>query len=230
MTKGGHCTGKLYLPMSYLQLLQLFILEFIGFLDIAGGMIVASIAVNLADKTSKPVWNILDERTINARLVTVLTNPRKAYNFVAKKLSKTVRKFARPTSRETGILSVVVLLVVASVITWDLTHQSLSAKGVEAPEGAAGADGWLATIDNTSEDGRLLKLYDLSDLDDEGIEVIQPSLGIDSKYELTGDKLVMANDTVLYVVDTAQPDVIIFEKPIQNINQVELCNVGENYV
>ena len=34
-------------------------------LDIAGGMIVASIAVNLADKTSKPVLNILDERTIN---------------------------------------------------------------------------------------------------------------------------------------------------------------------
>ena len=194
--------GKLYLPMSYLQLLQLLYLGIHWILDIAGGMIVASIAVNLADKTSKPVWNILDnERTINARLVTVLTNPRKAYNFVAKKFSNTVRKFAKPTSRETGILSVVVLLVVASVITWDLTHQSLSAKGVEAPEGAAGADGWLATIDNTSEDGRLLKLYDLSDLDDEGIEVIQPSLGIDSKYELTGDKLVMANDTVLYVVD-----------------------------
>ena len=34
----------------------------------------------------------------------------------------------------------------------------------------------------------------------------------------------------LYVVDTAQPNVIIFEKSIQNINQVELCNVGENYV
>ena len=214
-------------------LLTAFTIIYLGIhwiLDIAGGMIVASIAVNLADKTSKPVWSILDERTINARLVTVLKNPKKAYNFVARKFSSGAKKFARPTSRETGILSVVVLLVVASVITWDLTHQSLSAKGVEAPDGAAGADGWLATIDNTSEDGRLLKLYDLADLDDEGIEVAQPSLGVDSKYELTGDKLVMANDTVLFVVDTAQPDVIIFEKPIQNINQVELCDVGENYV
>ena len=124
----------------------------------------------------------------------------------------------------------IVLLIVASVITWDLTHQSLSAKGVEAPDGAAGADGWLATIDNTSEEGRLLKLYDLSELDDEGIEVIQPELTIDSKYEITGDKLVMANDTVLYVVDIAQPDVIFFQKSIQNINQVKLCKVGEDYV
>ena len=193
-------------------------------------MIVASIAVNLAEKTSKPVWNILDERTINARLVTLLTNPRKAYNFVASKVVKTGKKFAKPTSRETGILSVIVILVVASVITWDLTHQSLSAKGVEAPDGAAGADGWLATIDNTSEDGRLLKLYDLSELDDDGIEVVQPNLSVDSKYELTGDKLVMANDTVLYVVDTAQPNVIYFEKSMQNIDQVELCDVGEDYV
>tara|TARA_B100000575_G_scaffold283571_1_gene276574 strand:+ start:72 stop:1589 length:1518 start_codon:yes stop_codon:yes gene_type:complete len=214
-------------------ILTVFTIIYLGIhwiLDIAGGMIVASIAVNLADKTSRPVWNILDERTINARLVTLLTNPRKAYNFVAAKLTKTAKKFARPTSRETGILSVVVLLVVASVITWDLTHQSLSAKGVEAPDGAAGADGWLATIDNTSEDGRLLKLYDLSELDDDGVEVIQPDLTSDSKYELTGDKLVIANSTVLYVVDTAQPNIILFQKSIENINQVKLCEVGDDYV
>ena len=53
---------------------------------------------------------------------------------------------------------------------------------------------------------------------------------MDSKYELTGDKLVMANDTVLYVVDTAQPNVIYFQKSMENIDQVELCNVGEDYV
>ena len=154
-------------------------------LDIAGGMIVASIAVNLADKTSKPIWSILDERTINSRLVTLLTNPRKAYNNVTGKISKSAKNFASPTSRETGIMAVFVLIIVASVITWDLTHQSLPAQGVEAPEGAAGADGWLATVDNTTDDGYLLKLYDLSDLSDDGIEVIQPTLSADSQYELT---------------------------------------------
>ena len=214
-------------------LLTAFTIIYLGIhwiIDIAGGMIVAFIAVNLADKTSKPIWSILDERTINARLVTVFTNPRKAYNIVSGKVTSAAKNFANPTSRETGILAIVVLIIVGSVITWDLTHQSLPAKGVEAPEGAAGADGWLATIDNTSENGRLLKLYDLSDLDNDGIEVVQPNLTSDSYYQLTGDKLVMANSTVLYVVDIAEPDIVYFQKPIQDVGQVELCNMGNDYV
>tara|TARA_B100000212_G_scaffold319168_1_gene276137 strand:+ start:2083 stop:4152 length:2070 start_codon:yes stop_codon:yes gene_type:complete len=199
-------------------------------LDIAGGMIVAYVAVNLADKTSKPVWSILDERTINSRLVTVLTNPKKAYNMITNKISQTAKQFAKPTSRETGIMAIIVMIIVASVITWDLTHQSLSAKGVEAPEGASGADGWLATIDNTSEDGRILKLYDLSDLSGDGIEVIQPNLTTESQYELYGDKLMMANSTVLYVVDIARPNEIYFQKVVENVMQVELCKSGNDYV
>ena len=214
-------------------LLTAFTIVYLGIhwiIDIAGGMIVAYFAVNLADKTSKPIWSILDERTINARLVTVFTNPRKAYNIVSGKVTNAAKNFANPTSRETGILAIIVLIIVGSVITWDLTHQSLPAKGVEAPEGATGADGWLATIDNTSENGRLLKLYDLSDLDNDGIEVVQPTLAADSYYQLTDDKLVMANSTILYVVDIAEPDVVYFQKPIQNIDQVELCNMGDDYV
>mgnify|MGYP001325370990 CR=1 FL=1 len=199
-------------------------------LDIAGGMIVASIAVNLADKTSKPVWSILDERTINARLVTLLTNPRKAYNIARSKLGKTAARFARPSSRETGIMAFLVLVIVASVITWDLTHQSLPAEGVEAPEGASGADGWLATIDNTSEDGRLLKLYDLADLSDNGIEVVQPTLASDSIYELTGDKLMMANNSVIFVVDIDYPEVVHYQKSIENVEHAELCFTGNEYV
>ena len=214
-------------------LLTAFTIVYLGIhwiIDIAGGMIVAYFAVNLADKTSKPIWSILDERTINARLVTVFTNPRKAYNIVSGKVTNVAKNFANPTSRETGILAIIVLIIVGSVITWDLTHQSLPAKGVEAPEGATGADGWLATIDNTSENGRLLKLYDLSDLDNDGIEVVQPTLAADSYYQLNDDKLVMANSTILYVVDIAEPNVVYFQKPIQNIDQVELCNMGDDYV
>lgn len=214
-------------------ILTIFTIIYLGIhwiLDIAGGMIVASFAVNLADKTSKPIWGILDERTINARLVTLLTNPRKAYNMVVGKLAESARKFAKPTSRETGIMALVILVVVGSVITWDLTHQSLPAQGVEAPEGAAGADGWLATIDNTTDDGRLLKLYDLSDLSSSGIEVRQPHLSSESIYELTGDKLLMANTTVIYVVDIDEPQEVYFEKPIQDLGHAELCFTGDEYV
>ena len=134
--------------------LTIFTIIYLGIhwiLDIAGGMIVASFAVNLADKTSKPIWSILDERTINARLVTLLTTACVKHTIRLQAICGSARKFAKPTSRETGIIAVVILLIVGSVITWDLTHQSLPAQGVEAPEGAAGADGWLATIDNTTD-------------------------------------------------------------------------------
>ena len=107
-------------------LLTAFTIIYLGIhwiLDIAGGMIIAAIAVNLADKTSKPIWNILDERTINSRLVTVLTNPKKAYKIVSQKIAKSSKSFLKPTSRETGIMAVVLIVIVASVITWDLTHQ-----------------------------------------------------------------------------------------------------------
>ena len=136
----------------------------------------------------------------------------------------------KPTSRETGIMAVVLIVIVASVITWDLTHQSLSAKGVEAPEGASGADGWLATLDNTSEFGAVLKLYDLSELDEDGIEVIQPDLSVESIYHISGDKLVMANDTELYVIDVSLPHEIYYQKSINGVEQIEMCDLGEYYV
>ena len=63
--KDGHYIEKLSLSMFYLQFHN-FYLGIHWIIDIAGGMIVAFIAVNLADKTSKPIWSILDERTINA--------------------------------------------------------------------------------------------------------------------------------------------------------------------
>ena len=45
-------------------------------MDIIGGMLVAALAVEIANKMADPLWRILDERTINARLATLLTNPK----------------------------------------------------------------------------------------------------------------------------------------------------------
>jgi len=212
-------------------LLTAFTIIYLGIhwiLDIAGGMIIASIAVNLADKTARPVWNILDERTINSRLVTVLTNPKKAFKIISERIYSILKAFMRPTSRETGIIAVVLLIVVSSVITWDLTHQSLSAKGVEAPEGASGADGWLVTLDNTSDFGAILKLYDLGELENDPIEVVQPQLSTDSIYHVSGDKLVVANQTDLFVVDVNDPQQIVYQKTINDVEQVELCDLGSH--
>ena len=76
----------------------------------------------------------------------------------------------------------------------------------------------------------MLKLYDLSDLSDDGIEVIQPTLSADSQYELTGDKLMMANTTVIYVVDIAQPGEVFYQKSINDVDHAGLCFTGSEYV
>ena len=218
--------------MGYV-LLTVFTIIYLGIhwiLDIGGGMIVASVAVNLADRTSKPVWNILDERTINSRLVSLLTSPKKALKIIFNRFSNFVKSFAKPTSRETGIVAVVLAVLIISVITWDLTHQSLSPEGVEAPEGAVAADGWLATLDNTTEFGVILKVHDLSDVEQQGIEVIQPNLDTNSTFTIHNSKIAIANNSILYVVDLSSPSEILYQQPITNLQQMILCSSADSEV
>ena len=218
--------------MGYV-LLTAFTIIYLGIhwiLDIGGGMIVASVAVNLADRTSKPVWNILDERTINSRLVSLLTSPKKAFKIIFNRFSNFVKSFAKPTSRETGIVAVVLAVLVISVITWDLTHQSLSPEGVEAPEGAVAADGWLATLDNTTEFGVILKVHDLSDVEQQGIEVIQPNLDTNSTFTIHNSKIAIANNSILYVVNLSSPSEILYQQPITNLQQMILCSSADSEV
>jgi len=172
-------------------------------MDIIGGMVVAAIAVNIADKMAQPFWKIFDERTINARLVTLITNPKRALNVLKSSTSKQLSKFGKPTSKETGALLAVVIIVVAGVITWDLTHQSIPAGGVDAPVGVEAADGWLATLDDKGESW-LLIVHELDDVESE-IYVIQPILDSNSTWDVMGDMLIVANQTTLMAVDLSSP-------------------------
>ena len=173
------------------------------FMDIIGGMVVAAIAVNIADKMAQPFWKIFDERTINARLVTLITNPKRALNVLKSSTSKQLSRFGKPTSKETGALLAVVIIVVAGVITWDLTHQSIPAGGVDAPVGVEAADGWLATLDDKGESW-LLIVHELDDVESE-IYVIQPILDSNSTWDVMGDMLIVANQTTLMAVDLSNP-------------------------
>ena len=173
------------------------------FMDIIGGMVVAAMAVNIADKMANPVWRILDERTINARLATLLTNPKRALNVIKSGFSKQFSKFTKPTSKETGAMLAVVVILVAGVVTWDLTHQSIPAGGVDAPVGVEAADGWMATLDDRGESS-LLIVHDLSDVDSD-IDVVQPILDSNSTWDLMGNRLIVANYTALMVIDLENP-------------------------
>jgi len=199
-------------------------------LDIVGGMLVASAAVSMAERTSVGWWKIFDERTINSRLVTLLTNPKKAFRHINRKTTTLVKSFIRPKAKQTGIIVIALMIVIVSVITWDLTHQSLSANGADAPEGASAADGWLVTLDNRSEYGALIVVQDLSQIEDDTIKVIQPIMNLNSTYSLTGTHLVMANDTVLFLVDINNPEKLVLQYEVDKPEQVLITKTNNQDV
>lgn len=168
------------------------------FVDIIGGVLIASLAVTLAGKTSEGWWNIFDERTINSRVVTVLTNPKKAFGIVWSRAQSLVKRFRDPTSRETGTMVLAIFIVLFAVITWELSHQSLPAGGVEAPQEVAAADGWMVTIDNRTT-GAVMLVHDLSNLDLEPVEMLNGSIDVDAPFDVESNRLAVANTTSLMV-------------------------------
>ena len=205
----GRWTNYRRIVFAYV-LLTAFCILYLGihwFVDIIGGMVVASVAVSIANKMANPWWSIFDERTINARLVTVLTNPKRALNVLTNVIKNTASKYKTPTSKETGVVLTVVLLVIASVITWDLTHQSIPAGGVDKPVGVAAADGWLITLDER-DDGHSVVVQDLSKANSQINGIEQPKMDENSTYAVQGDILIMANKTVLYAVNLESLELI----------------------
>ena len=221
---------KIVLAYSLMTCFTIIYLGIHWILDIVGGMLIASVAVSMAEKTSDGWWKVFDERTINSRLVTLLTNPKKAFGFIFRKSTKIAKTFLRPKAKQTGIIVVALMILIVSVITWDLTHQSLSADGAEAPEGASAADGWLVTLDNRSEYGALILVQDLSQIDSEAIQVAQPIMNLNSTYSLIGTHLVMANDTVLFVVDVTKPYDVELEYQIDKPEQVLITKTNNEDV
>ena len=175
------------------------------FVDIIGGVLIASLAVTLAGKTSEGWWNIFDERTINSRVVTVLTDPKKALGIVLSRAQSLVKRFRDPTSRETGTMVLAIFIVLFAVITWELSHQSLPAGGVEAPQEVAAADGWMVTIDNRTT-GAVMLVHDLSNLELEPLEMLNGSIDLDAPFDVESNRLAVANSTSLMVFDLMKMD------------------------
>ena len=170
------------------------------FIDIIGGVLVASLAVSLAGRTSEGWWSIFDERTINSRIVTVLTEPKKAIGIVWSRFDGLVKRFREPTSRETGTMVLAIFIVLFAVITWELSHQSLPAGGVEAPQEVAAADGWMVTIDNRTS-GAVMLVHDLSNLELDPVEMLNGSIGLSTPFDVENNRLAVANSTSLMVFD-----------------------------
>lgn len=193
------------------------------FLDIIGGMLVAGAAVSLADRTSNGWWKFFDERTMNARIVTVLTRPQNAFQWASKRLKVGVNRYRHPTSRETGRMAVFILVFVAAVVTFDLADRSLPAGGVEAPEGASAADGWLVTLDNQSE-GTVLTVHNLSSVGEEPVSLAYEGLSLNTSHDVRGDWLVTTNLTHALVFNLNNPLDVDRSLPMSSVDELLLCN------
>lgn len=194
------------------------------FSDIIGGMMIGALTVKMVDKSNTAVWNVLDERTINSRLATILTRPIHSLKFIFNRSKKFTLKLLKPTSKETGAMIVIVLILTAGVITWDLTNKDLPAEGVQSAQGAVASDGWLATLDNQSGVAVVL-VHNLSLTSDDAIDVIQPTMDVDSLYALKKNYLVMANESEIMLVDLNKPNQPLIVINQTGVNGLELTDL-----
>ena len=194
------------------------------FVDIIGGMILATFAVSLMERTNDPVWKFFDERTINSRLATLLTRPAHSASLLFGRIKNYAKTWLKPTSKETGTLIVVIMILTAAVITWDLTHNELPAEGVQSAQGAVASEGWLATMDNQSGEAIVL-IHDVADILSNPTTVAQPIMQFDSPYALFENYLVMANDSELRVIDVDAPNTVLLQQNVTGIQSLQMTSL-----
>ena len=194
------------------------------FVDIIGGMILATFAVSLMEKTNDPVWKFFDERTINSRLATLLTRPAHSASLLFGRIKNYAKTWLKPTSKETGTFIVIIMILTAAVITWDLTHNELPAEGVQSAQGAVASEGWLATMDNQSGEAIVL-IHDVADPLSNPTTVAQPLMQFDSPYALFENYLVMANDSQLRVIDVDEPSAVLLQQDVTGIQSLQMTSL-----
>ena len=194
------------------------------FVDIIGGMILATFAVSLMEKTNDPVWKFFDERTINSRLATLLTRPAHSTSLLFGRIKNYAKTWLKPTSKETGTFIVIIMILTAAVITWDLTHNELPAEGVQSAQGAVASEGWLATMDNQSGEAIVL-IHDVVDPLSNPTTVAQPLMQFDSPYALFENYLVMANESELRVIDVDAPNIVLLQQDVTAIQSLQMTSL-----
>ncbi len=194
------------------------------FVDIIGGMILATFAVSLMEKTNDSVWKIFDERTINSRLATLLTRPAHSASLLFGRIKNYAKTWLKPTSKETGTLIVVIMILTAAVITWDLTHNELPAEGVQSAQGAVASEGWLATMDNQSGEAIVL-IHDVADPLSNPTTVAQPHMQLESPYALYENYLAMANESELRLIDVNAPSTILLQQDVTGIQSLQMTSL-----
>ena len=113
--------------------------------DIIGGILVATLAVNLTERTHEPVWRFADERLFTRRLARFMKDPRAWFVGIKKSINAQIDPYREPSKTQTGAVIIAILLGTGLVLLWDATHQDFPVEGV-TPTYTAGSGDWLVTV------------------------------------------------------------------------------------
>ncbi len=113
--------------------------------DIIGGILVATLAVNLTERTHEPVWRFADERLFTRRLARFMKDPRAWFVGIKKSINAQIDPYREPSKTQTGAVIIAILLGTGLVLLWDTTHQDFPVEGV-TPTYTAGSGDWLVTV------------------------------------------------------------------------------------
>ncbi len=113
--------------------------------DIIGGILVATLAVNLTERTHEPVWRFADERLFTRRLARFMKDPRAWFVGIKKSINAQIDPYREPSKTQTGAVIIAILLGTGLVLLWDATYQDFPVEGV-TPTYTAGSGDWLVTV------------------------------------------------------------------------------------
>ncbi|MED5455512.1 MAG: phosphatase PAP2 family protein [Candidatus Thermoplasmatota archaeon] len=113
--------------------------------DIIGGILVATLAVSLTERTHEPVWRFADERLFTRRLARFMKDPRAWFRGVKQSVKRQIDPYREPSKTQTGAVIVAILIGTGLVLLWDATHQDFPVEGV-TPTYTAGSGDWLVTV------------------------------------------------------------------------------------
>ena len=113
--------------------------------DIIGGILVATIAVSLTERTHESVWRFADERLFTRRLARFMKDPRSWFGDVKQSVKRQIDPYREPSKTQTGAVIVAILIGTGLVLLWDATHQDFPVEGV-TPTYTAGSGDWLVTV------------------------------------------------------------------------------------
>ena len=193
------------------------------FVDILGGLFVAAVAVNLADRSHAWVWYRLDERTFNARLAWLLADLRNIRQVISAWGERVWSWLTTPSQSLTTSAVVVLLITTAGVLLYDAAHQHFPASGVTHPEAAAGSGGWLVALDSDENGNLSAVVMDLEGGESRTVRLDMNEDGNQSQWGLVNastEVLVSKNHAIIsqgYLIRTIRFD---------NVNQTGIILTG----